>query len=42
MFVPQHDDDTSAPFAELSQSTTNQSAPNLAALMLGQNGHRSQ
>jgi hypothetical protein len=41
-FVSKHDDDTLALVAELSQAATNQLAANLAALMLGQNGHRSQ
>ena len=41
MFVPEHDDDTFPSVAESSQAKTNQLAPNLAALMVRQNGHRS-
>ncbi len=42
MLVPEHDDDTFTSIAELSQTTTNQLAPNLAALMVRLNSHRSQ
>ena len=42
MFVSEHDDDTFPSVAELRQTTANQLAPDLAALVLGQNGHRGQ
>lgn len=42
MCVSEHDDDTFTPVAELSQTMTNQVAPDLAALMIRQNRHRSQ
>jgi len=42
VFVSQHNDDAFPSPAKLSQTVTDQLAPNLAALLLGQNGHRSQ
>jgi len=42
VLVSEHDDDTFTSIAELSQTTTNQLAPNLAALMVRLNSHRSQ
>jgi hypothetical protein len=42
VFVSEHNDDSFPSGAELSQTMTNQLAPNLAALMVRQNGHRGQ
>jgi len=42
VFVSEHDDETFTCVAEASQTKTNQPAPDVAALMLGQNGHRRQ